>query len=278
LLLGPDPAFPGHDMFKIPPVAPPPGSLGWAPIDAREDSATAFFESHLENGGNAALAAGNYELRLELFKASAPGVPVNLTAEGVTLHIPTVPAPFGPGVVPTRIVPVDPVAVPAMPDRVFTSGADVVAFRMVIHVDNNVCEGAIYPVSGPGLVVDAACGFIQYPLNSNATISFRAHHPNGFARFDFDTNRGNAINVPAASAAGGVHDPAVNGFVRNAPTSVFSKDVPIGPGAGTLLGQTCTKAAFAETLQVDATATDGWRRLSHLDGDQPASAFALEPL
>src|SRR6185436_18853817 len=100
-------------------------------------TATGFFESHLEEGGNAELAQGKYELKLELFKATAPGVPVNLTTEGVTLKVPTVDAPFGAGIVPTRTVPVDAVfPLDPMPDRVFLSGGDVVAFRLVLRVDN----------------------------------------------------------------------------------------------------------------------------------------------
>ena len=49
--LGPDPVFPGQDLFQIQPVNPPPGGDGWAPIDAHEDSASAFFLTHLLAGG-----------------------------------------------------------------------------------------------------------------------------------------------------------------------------------------------------------------------------------
>ena len=44
-------------------------SSAWAPqIDARENTASAFFLSHMLEGANPALAAGKYELKLELFK------------------------------------------------------------------------------------------------------------------------------------------------------------------------------------------------------------------
>ena len=37
------------------------------------------------------------------------------------------------------------------------------------------------------------------------------------------------------------------------------------------------KAAFSETLHVDAIATDGWSILQYLDDNATPKAFALEP-
>ena len=97
-LLGPDPAYSGQNLFKIQPEDPPTGT--WAPmVDARENTASGFFLSHLLKGGNAAAAAGKYELKLELFHAD--GSLVNLTDEGVLVKEPTIAAPFGPNTVPT---------------------------------------------------------------------------------------------------------------------------------------------------------------------------------
>jgi hypothetical protein len=51
----------------------------------------------------------------------------------------------------------------------------------------------------------------------------------------------------------------------------FQHDFPIGR----LLGP-CAEAAFAEILNVDAKATNGWRRLDEYDADA-VRAFALAP-
>lgn len=286
-LIGPDPAFPGNNLFQIPPRDPPAGSLGWAPIDAREDTATGFFLSHLEEGGDAEAAQGKYELKLELFKSAAPAIPVNLTAEGVTLSIATDSAPFGPGEVETRTVPVDPR--PAhilhpMPDRVIANAAgDIVAFRLVLHVDNNVCEAAIHDVR-VGAAVAGPCGFIPYPaLAANATISFLARHPHNFGKFRFQVFKGSSGRVEAACAPSpDASYPALpqtgvaasSGFVHDGAGN-YTKNVPVG----VLLGACPGKAAFSETHWVYAMATDGWQRLYYLDGrpNPESKAFALEP-
>ena len=109
--LGPDPALPGQNLFQIPPVDPPliaPAvSSSWAPqVNARTNTASAFFQSHTLEGGDAELAAGKYELKLELFDNS--GNEINLTTAAVKLKVPTIDAPFGTNViVPTREVPID---------------------------------------------------------------------------------------------------------------------------------------------------------------------------
>jgi hypothetical protein len=266
--LGPDPSFPGQILFKMQPKNPPLGagaiSSSWAPmIDARENTATAFFLSHLLEGGDSLEAAGKYELKLELFDKS--GKRINLTDMGILLKVPTIDGPFGQQTVPT----VAPAA-----EHLIEEAGKVTGFRLVLHVDNNACHLNIDDVtvnskaSGP-------CGFIQYAPGSNAHISFLAMHPNNFAWFAFYVSRGNTGTVSQASAVGSVGAVDVNMFIRQA-TSVFSKDIPVS----TLCGA-CDKAAFAETLHVHATATDGWNELDYLDAPRPgeiwSKAFALEP-
>lgn len=288
LLLGPDPALAGMNLFKIQPKDPPPGSLGWVILDAHEDTANGFFESHLENGGDAELSQGNYELKLELFKAAAPGIPVNFTTEGILLKVPTVDAPFGAGTVPTRTVPHDPAhPLDDMDDRVFKDGGgNVVGFRLVLHVDNSVCSGWMNDVTvnanpaGP-------CGFISYPPGSSALIHFHAGHPHDFAKYTFEVVRGSSGRVEVACAPSPASSypalplvtVAANGFTRDV-SSNFTKFVPIDNGnpAQDLVG-TCTdgKAAFAEALNVYAMAIDGWERLYWLDANPTIKAFALEP-
>ena len=56
---------------------------------------------------------------------------------------------------------------------------------------------------------------------------------------------------------------------------MFAKDVPVAD-----LVRSCPggRAAFAETLHVDALATDGWNTyLDYLDKDAVPKAFALTP-
>jgi len=281
--LGPDPAFGSKNLFQIQPinvpVTPPAGSTitGWAAwLDAREDLASAFFMSHQLAGGDAALAAGNYQLKFELFDSS--GNLVNLSDSGILLKEADQAAPFGSGTVTTK---------PA-PDhhRIKDGSGKTIGFKLVLRIDNNPCEAQIYTVSGPGLTVDANCGFVRYAPGAGANIRFQARHRNDFAWFRFEIHRGPSIKVPEASApAAGIttvgHTPAdaVNGFVPNA-SHVYAKPVPVV----TLLTSNkppsspdCTSAAFAETLYVWAKATDGWHRLHHLDARGTPKAFALAP-
>lgn len=260
-LLGPDPAYSGQNLFKIQPEDPPIGT--WAPmVDARENTASGFFLSHLLEGGNAAAAAGKYELKLELFHAD--GSPVNLTDEGVLVKEPTIAAPFGPNTVPTTSAPNE--------HLIRDLNGKVIAFRLVLHVDNNPCEGEIHDVNGSGLVLDTDCGFIQYAPGASVDFAFKARHPHDFATFSFQTVRGSSNDVPAADASGSVASSPVNGFTRNG-AGVYSKN---GVPVSLLLGA-CDKGAFAETLSVWAMATDGWSRLWYLDRYPAAKAFALEP-
>lgn len=128
----------------------------WAPeVDGRSNTASAFFLSHLLNGSDVAAAAGKYELKLELFKSASPDLPVNLSDEGVLLKVPTIDGPFGAGTVPTQLVAHHPAQVTDMEDRVIRDGAGkIVAFRVVLRVDNNNCQAAIYPVSVNGDVAN----------------------------------------------------------------------------------------------------------------------------
>ena len=275
-LLGPDPAFAGQNLFKIRPVSPPlnPGAVSssWAPeVDARENTAGAFFLSHLLDGGNPSTGAGKYELKLELFKSD--GSPVNLSTEGILLKVPTSAGPFGPGTVNTELVAHSPALPGDMEDRVIRDGAGkIVAFRLVLRVDNNHCEAEIYPVSVDGHTADD-CGFTQYhdKTSSNTYVSFKARHPNNFATFSFTIARGSVGVVETASGSVSSNPSTVGGYARSA-ASVYSNNVPVAD----LLG-TCSKAAFAENLHVDALATDGWSTLDYLDADAIPVAFALEP-
>ena len=283
--LGPDPAIPGQNLFKIRPHDPPAPSgsvvsTWWAPeVDARSNTASAYFQSYLLSGGDAAAAAGKYELKLELFK-NVGGVlhVVNWTDEGVALKVPTIDAPFGVGTVPTQDVAHYPAQVGDMEDRVIRDSGTgkIVAFRLVLDVDNTPSYGEIEETSVNGALA-GDCGFLSYTPGADAVVSFIARQPHNFATFAFGVYKGSCGEVTDSSADGWVGRAAVNGFVQGG-SGLFTKDVPVTSllNGGTC-GTVCVKAAFSEDLYVAALATDGWSRLSYLDWSATPKAFALEP-
>jgi hypothetical protein len=275
--MGPDPAFPGKDLFRIQPINTPVGDQEWYPLDAREDTATAFFQTHLLAGGDAEAGAGKYEMKLELFNPTVSADnPVNLTAAGIQLKVASVNAPFGAGTVPTAL---------ASAEHLVLDGGNVVAFRVVVRVDNNPCQAEIYAVNNPpggtGLTVDINCGFYEYSPNDSVPVrvAFRAIHPHNFGTFSFTIYRGASIFVPEAAASGLLGVGPINGFNRDS-SSNYRKDI----SCHTLLTSNkplgspdCQKAAFAENLYVWAMATDGWSTLTYLNASGTPKAFALAP-
>ncbi len=266
--LGPDPLAPVGNLFQIKPLDPPPPGIDWEVLDAREDTATAFFETAGLSGGNAAAAAGKYEIKLELFKSNASLV--DWTAEGVDLTIADVPAPFGTN-------PVTTVAAPAYYRILDPGTGHLMGYRMVVRVDNNPCRAEIQAITGTGLTVDANCGFVEYTAGATVDLVFEAEHPNNFAVFGFSVRRGLGIPIPPAAASGKVGDSPVSGYVLSG-AFTYSKTLSVSTllTVNTPPGQTpCAQAAFAEVLDVDALATDGWsHHLTHLDRSDVA-AFAL---
>jgi hypothetical protein len=179
-----------------------------------------------------------------------------------------------------------------MEDRVIREGPanKIVAFRLVLHIDNNPCEAEIYPVKvtgdAPGTwETVGACGFLRYKLAppAQALLSFRAAHPNNFARFVFTTVKGStgylniacAPNNPSVSwtSLPLVKDTPVNGFARDS-SSIYRKQVAVSSLVGACPDGT---AAFGETLSVYPLATDGWTTLWYLSRYGVPLAFALQP-
>lgn len=258
--LGPD----AGNRFRIKPVAPPAPGLEWFVINARTDTATAFFETNSLVGGNVAIAAGKYEIKLELFKTN--GALVDWTTEGIALKVPEVgeTAPFAPDTLNTENA-------PAYYRVIDPGNGHTMGFRMVLHVDNNQCTADIFAVTGAGLSVDPACGFIHYTPGSSATLTFEAHHPNGFATFGFNVTRGLNGAVAVADSGGKVGDSPLNGYtLTGINPHIYEKTIPVA----SLLGA-CPSAAFSEVVDLDATATDGWSRLTQYDASDSA-AFALD--
>ena len=256
-------AAPLPNLFRIRPVNPPAGNE-WIVLNERIDLATAYFDTASLAGAPASgppfpddLAAGRYEIKLELYTAT--GALVNWTAAGIDLRITDQDAPFGTGTVTTS---------PAPNYNRILAGADTMGFRMVVRVDNNRCYAEILPVGGT-VTPDPLCGFHNYNSPSDyATLSFIARHPNNFADYGFVTTRAAAPVVPAASTSGVAGEAGTLGFTEVSDFT-YAKDVTIS----TLLGA-CSNAAFSERLDVGAKATDGYSTLTGYNTADNA-AFAL---
>jgi hypothetical protein len=249
--IGPDTTVSGF-YTVIDPVLPVSGE-DWEVLDEGFDLASAYFNTTV-------LADGKYELKMELFrKVGASMVRVDLTADGVELYEITDPAPLVEGTYTTSAATAD----RALIDPVTLH---VVGYRLVVQVDNRVCFGNIEDVTVNG-VPAGRCGFLEYNhLTDTAHISFRASHPADFASFDFRVVRV-STDISEGSADGLVDAATVNGFTRTGDT--FSRNLTINTlmTSGLSVGETpCKRAAFAEALHVYALATNGYDRLSGLDG------------
>lgn len=267
-LMGPMPTSgpvvaPAPNLFRIRPALPPAGNE-WVVLDERVDLATAYFDTATLAGAPSGpaplpddLAAGRYELKLELFDAA--GALVNWTAANIDLRITDQDAPFGSGTITTS---------PAPAYNRILVGGDTMGFRMVVRVDNNRCQADILPVGGT-VTPDPVCGFHNYSLPTDtAGLSFVARHPNGFATYGFVTTRGPGPVVPAASTSGTSGAPGNDGFIH---TGGFTYEKAVTVSA--LLGA-CSNAAFSERLDVMAMATDGYATLTGYNAADNA-AFAL---
>jgi hypothetical protein len=258
-------AAPAPNLFRIRPVLPPAGNE-WVVLNESIDLATAYFDTDSLAGAPTSgppfaddLAAGRYELKLELFDGA--GALVNWTAHSIDLRITDQDAPFGTGTVTTSVAPAY--------NRVL-SGADTMGFRMVVRVDNNRCSADILPVGGT-VTPDPVCGFHNYNTPADiAALSFAARHANGFATYSFVVTRGPGPTIAAASTSGTAGAAGTNGYVEVSDFN-YSKGVVVA----SLLGP-CSNAAYSERLDVGAMATNGYGTLTYYNAaDNAAFALAL---
>jgi hypothetical protein len=259
--VGPSP----ENLFRIQPANPPSASGYWYEMSEHIDKATAYFETDILPGAPRAdavlaedLAAGLYEVKLELFDSSGARV-VDWDARHIDLRVMDQPA--GAPVLTTSSAPEY--------NRV-REGGQTCAFRMVLRVDNNRCAADILPVDG-GVSPDPECGFHLYTgPDSQAHVSFLARHPNHFATFTFQTTRAaTSISSGAADTTGRSGDAAgTHGFTQGA-NFVYGKDVTVSE----ILGE-CDNAAFSEALSVQAWAVNGYGQIYTYDAHDHA-AFAL---
>jgi hypothetical protein len=238
----------------------------WIVLDERVDLATSYFDTASLAGSPAGfapttddLAAGRYEIKLELFDAA--GNLVNWTASGIDLRITDQDAPFGTGTITTS---------PAPNVNRILSGSDTMGFRMTVRVDNNRCFADIQAVGGD-VTPDPDCGFHNYNSTSdNATLSFVARHPNHFATYSLDVVRGSGAAHPVQTS-GVSGEPGADGFSLVADFT-YSRNVHVSE---LFVGSTCENAAFSELLNMSAMATDGYSSISaYIHGDHAAFALA----
>jgi hypothetical protein len=288
--LGPQTVGTEDGLCEIQPINPPPNPTEeWVVVDAHEDLASAHFQTTQVAGASAAVQAGYYELKLELFDDQGTRVVLRDLSnpsdpKGIDLKVTNVPAPFGQGAVSTRTVnrPGDPTTWDAA--LVHIQGGDVMGFRMLVQVDNNPCTGQIKPIAS---VPVNGCGFAEFPANPDGSpnpagrtvrLAFEAGHPNGFGNFSFDVRRGSGGNI--LSLSGNVTDATATGTIDGSPIT-FSKggsgNYEGNPTIASLVTAGCGyRAAFSEALYVNALITDGWGDLDHLDRSDH-DAFALAP-
>ena len=271
--LGPKAGFINSDLFEIQTAREPDTNEPWnhQAGDARSDTATAFFDTTSLHTGVTPILAGMYLIKMEFFDAT--GLRVNLTDLGVDLQVPSAAqaAPFGNNTI--NFVPAPTV------NRLLDGGGKLLGFIMTIRVDNNPTHAKIEDTI-VGIEAAGPCGMITYfnKATDLAHIAFEASHPNDFAYFNFDITRGssgtvhsvsgNVSNIPPVTVLdNGIA--SVEPYTYNGLIDRFDTDKHIS----ILLG-TCDEGAFAETLNVYGTATDGWGRLGY---DDPAvKAFALK--
>lgn len=275
-LLGPDASIGDQTLFKIPTDNNLP-DLHWSPeVNARANTASAYFLTGRR--GQKLVADGLYELKLEVFR-QVGGSYQRVSLPRTSVQVPPASLNFPVGDV------VDVAFETAPNSHVKLDGAgNVEYFHLSIRVDNNPCEAEIYPTKVAGNVA-GDCGFIQYGSDiANALLSFHAHQENNYGYFDFSLSKGSSGDQAYARAQGSVGTgPSVIGNYTYdagfdiggfAVPSRFRKEIVVSSLIGTCPGG---KAAFAENLYVNTLITDGWSDLDYLDARATPKAFALEP-
>lgn len=204
---------------------------------------------------NATDAAGDFEIKIEVFDASGnqvmPGAAsfrfLARNADGVS----------------TRLASGDEVA----------GGAYVLR----VHIDNNPVRAELPQPDIDGLAASDNCGFLRYEAGDQVHLAYTATHPNQHAVFQFAVKRGSNLLDGACTTA-----PYVEVAALTAPTSTLPYALTTGAyersfTPAELVGG-CVNAAFAASLGVYGKATDGERRLG-IDGAQwIAFALAQAPL
>ena len=239
----------GLQLFEIPSSLPPVGD--WAFPDPRLDLANAQFPSSDLPVAIPGGTHGKYQLKLDLFDSA--GNPVNIAAAGIAYFVPTTVDPDG---------------------TIHTADASTLglvsgnSFIMTLHIDNRLTSGALGTPALDGNPADV-CGVFRYGSGLGGpvgivTIPFTATHPDDLATYSYELVRG----ATALTSRSG----AVSAGTNPATISMSAKSLLTQPD-----GSICDVAGFAEALSVNATATNGWSRLSEYDSNPLPRAFVLAP-
>lgn len=252
-----DPTFP--DFYRIPKenadqqTEIPHG----ADLLDRRWASDEFAIAVLDTEGRA-LAEGTYDFRIQLCRAPSPGAaPAPVTVPREVFEMPD-PANFNQSAFcdDAHLIQTPP------------GGPNASAFRMRIKVDREHCSSSIGNAAVDGSTSDPQCGILH--KGANATLSFTASHPRDRATFGWNVVRGNGNNVGADTAGLVSAATAEHGYARSG--SQFSAIVPVSQ---LFASSGCPSAAFAETLNVTAMATDGSNRLWSYDAPELHAAFAI---
>jgi hypothetical protein len=147
-------------------------------------------------------------------------------------------------------------------------GPNALAFRMRLKVDRNHCASSIANVVVDGTASDPQCGVLH--RGTTATLAFTASQPLNRATFSFDVVRGNGNDVGEDTGGFVEAGTSVHGYTRSG--TQFTANVPVSQ---LFAASNCPSAAFAETLNVAAMATNGSVRLSGYDAPERHAAFAI---
>lgn len=253
--LGPVSKKGNDDLFIIPPAYP-----SAVPVSATEASPlwdqntlSVFFDS-------SKFSDGLYEFFLELFDFAGNKL---TTIPKELFQVPDYNS-FSPSVDATN------------QNLELNGAAQASAFKMVARIDNRRCEADIYKIKVNGSEVSTdCCGFVPYPPNASIEVSYKAYHPENFATFGFNIQKG-TCNDPTQTALTNASGMVIGnaGVYTRDNNSIYRHTFT----PAQLLGICSTdgKAAFAELLNLQALATNGSSQL-YLLNDSALAAFALEP-
>ena len=266
--LGPCTEGSNSNLFKFKPSVPDPddSQSSW-PIDNGFGDIYSSFLNTLALSPNVKDAAGQYQIKLEVFDTD--GNQVIPGPETFQFIVPS-------GVDSDRTI---------LSRQAEGSELDDGGFVFNLHIDNNPCTATIdKPKIGTTAVTDN-CGFLRYNPDSSTpvTIAFGAKHENDFAKFTFNIKRGStflvatdATNQEVDASTAGPYTGSSSNFTTDFPLETLlcgtnDSETPVD------LSQCCVNAAFAESLNVYAKATTGRsQRITAYDA-YALRAFALAP-
>jgi hypothetical protein len=248
-------------LFEVPPTAPPDGH--WTVADAVRDTENGELPSDLvapglryRSDGSVEPASvdesGLYQLKLELFDDAGHRVSAALAF--------VVPASADlTGTIPTALA-----SSVAQPDgSSLQVGSSLV---LTLHLDNNATWAGLGAPSTALGSADPCCGVVHYGPGAAVALPYTARHPHGFAIHHLSMFRSaTALEPPITGGTGAF-------TLTRSVADLMTRALP----ASCAGRPPCTTAAFAEHLQVSASATDGWRSLTEYDSTA-TRAFALSP-